>query len=136
MLKPFISTALFFVLTVFAVAAFAQTNTTTNGAEADDLYVLVKYKTTEDKFDEAVLGLNELILEVKKEPHFVNIKMLVDPADKTNILLYEEWSDEKYYQGDHMITPHLQKFMVEARGFLAGPPEITFWKLHNNYTID
>ncbi len=136
MLKPFISTALFFVLTVFAVAAFAQTNTTTNGAEADDLYVLVKYKTTEDKFDEAVSGLNALILEVKKEPHFVNIKMLVDPADKTNILLYEEWDSEAYYKGDHMGTPHLQKFMVEARGFLAGPPEITFWKLHNNYTID
>ena len=136
MLKPFISTAMFFVLTVFTAVTFAQTNTTTSDAVSGDLYVLVKYKTTEEKFDEAVLGLNALILEVKKEPHFVNIKMLVDPADKTNILLYEEWSDEKYYQEDHMITPHLQKFMVEARGFLAGPPEITFWKLHNNYTID
>jgi quinol monooxygenase YgiN len=136
MLKPFINTALFFVLTIFTAVTFAQTNTTANGAEIDDLYVLVKYKTTEEKFDEAVSGLNALILEVKKEPHFVNIKMLVDPADRTNILLYEQWDSEAYYKGDHMGTPHLQKFMVDARSFIAGPPDISFWKLNGNYTAD
>lgn len=62
--------------------------------------------------------------------------MLVDPADMTNILLYEEWDSEAYYKGDHMGTPHLQKFMIDARGFIAGPPDISFWKLQNNYTAD
>lgn len=136
MLKPFISTAIFFVLTVFTSVAFAQTNSGTNNAENDDLYVLVKYKTTEQKFDEAVLALDALILEVKKEPHFVNIKMLIDPADRTNILLYEQWNSEAYYKGDHMGTPHLQKFMIDARSFIAGPPDISFWKLKNNYSAD
>lgn len=136
MLKPFISTAIFFVLTVFTSVAFAQTNSGTNNAESDDLYVLVKYKTTEQKFDEAVLALDALILEVKKEPHFVNIKMLIDPADRTNILLYEQWNSEAYYKGDHMGTPHLQKFMIDARSFIAGPPDISFWKLKNNYSAD
>lgn len=136
MLKPFISTAIFFVLTVFTSVAFAQTNSGTNNAESDDLYVLVKYKTTEQKFDEAVLALDALILEVKKEPHFVNIKMLIDPADRTNILLYEQWNSEAYYKGDHMGTPHLQKFLIDARSFIAGPPDISFWKLKNNYSAD
>lgn len=100
------------------------------------IIVLVKYKSQPEKEAEALSALNTLLQQVKKEPNFVNIKMLVDPSDKTNILLYEEWSDESYYKGDHANTPHLQKFMVEARKFLAGPPEITFWKLNNNYTMD
>jgi quinol monooxygenase YgiN len=136
MLKPFISTAIFFVLTFITAVTFAQTNTGTSESENGDLYVLVKYRTTEEKFDEAVLALNALILEVKKEPHFVNIKMLVDPADKTNILLYEQWDSEAYYKGDHMSTPHLQKFMIDARSFIAGPPDISFWKLNSDYTAD
>ena len=100
------------------------------------IIVLVKYKSKPEKGDESLAALKNLINEVKKEPNFIIIKVLVDPEDNTNILLYEEWLDEKYYQGDHMITPHLQKFMGDARGFLAGPPEITFWKLHKNYTVD
>lgn len=136
MLKPFISSAILFVLVVCTAVTNAQTNTRINEAEAGDLYVLVKYKTTEEKFDEAVSGLNALILEVKKEPHFVNIKMLIDPADRTNILLYEQWDSEDYYKGDHMATAHLQKFMIDARNFIAGPPDISFWKLKNNYTAD
>lgn len=62
--------------------------------------------------------------------------MLVDPADKTNILLCEEWSDEECYKGDHINTPHLKKFIGDARNFLAGPPDISFWKLNNNYAAD
>ena len=54
----------------------------------------------------------------------------------SNILLYEEWSDEVYYKGDHMNTTHLQKFIGDSRNFLAGPPEISFWKLNSNYTLD
>lgn len=63
--------------------------------------MLVKYKSQPEKEAEALSALNTLLQQVKKEPNFVNIKVLVDPADKTNILLYEEWSDESYYKGDH-----------------------------------
>lgn len=125
----------FLLLTVF-VSSYAQEKSETAANGKNNITVLVKYKTQPDKFDEALSALNALILEVKKEPNFVIIKMLVDPEDKTNILLYEEWSDEEYYKGEHMKTPHLQKFIGDSRNFLAGPPEITFWKLHNNYTID
>jgi len=51
--------------------------------------------------------------------------------DNSNILLYEIWANEDYYKGEHMKTPHLQQFMTDARSFLAGPPEITYWKIEN-----
>jgi quinol monooxygenase YgiN len=111
-----------------------KTATADNGK--NNLFVLVKYKTQPGKHDEALSALNSLILEVKKEPNFVNIKMFVDPADQTNILLYEQWTDEAYYKGEHMNTPHLQKFMGDAREFLAGPPDISSWKLSQNYSLD
>ncbi len=98
--------------------------------------MLVKYKTQPEKESAALSGLIALIEEVKKEPNFVNIKLLVDPSDNSNILLYEQWTDEAYYKGAHMNTTHLQKFMADAREFLAGPPEISFWKINNNFTID
>ena len=125
----------FLLLTVF-VSSYAQEKSETAANGKNNITVLVKYKTQPDKFDEAVSALNALILEVKKEPNFIIIKMLVDPEDKTNILLYEEWSDEEYYKDDHMNTAHLQKFMDEARSFLAGPPEISFWQMNANFTLD
>ncbi|MEO6584611.1 MAG: putative quinol monooxygenase [Ferruginibacter sp.] len=104
-------------------------NDATNNTK--DLVVLVKYKTQPAKESEALTALKNLIEKVKKEPNYSSIKMLVDPIDKSNILLYEQWSDETYYKGEHMNTPHLQHFMKEARLYLAGPPDISFWKMES-----
>ncbi|MBF6640110.1 antibiotic biosynthesis monooxygenase [Flavobacterium sp. J49] len=98
-----------------------------------NIVVLVKYKTQPSKADETVLALTNLIENVKKEPHFVNIKLHVDPKDSTNILLYEEWDDELYYNSKHMQTSHLQKFIGDSRNFLTGPPEISFWKVEKEF---
>jgi quinol monooxygenase YgiN len=68
--------------------------------EKNNLTVLVKYKSQPEKQEDVLAALNALILEVNKEPNLVNIKMLVDPKDKLNILLFEEWSDEAYYKGE------------------------------------
>jgi hypothetical protein len=35
-----------------------------------------------------------------------------------------------------MNTPHLKKFMNDARNFLAGQPDISFWKLNSYYTAN
>jgi len=134
--KGNIKTLLFFFMLTLLTSAYAQQKSESVNKENNNLTVLVKYKSQPEKQAEVLAALNTLILEVKKEPHFVNIKMFVDPADKTNILLYEEWSDEEYYKGDHMNTTHLQKFIGDSRNFLAGPPEISFWKLNSNYTLD
>lgn len=102
---------------------------------SQNLIVLVKYKTQPSKSKEAIAGLTKLIEAVKDEPNFVNIILYSDPNDDSNILLYEEWSDETYYNGDHVKTSHLQNFMQESRAFLAGPPEISQWKIEKEYNL-
>jgi len=134
--KGNIKTLLCYLMLTLLTSAYAQQKSESVNNENNNLTVLVNYKSQPEKQAEVLAALNALILEVKKEPHFVNIKMFVDPADKTNILLYEEWSDEVYYKGDHMNTTHLQKFIGDSRSFLAGPPEISFWMLNSNYTVD
>jgi quinol monooxygenase YgiN len=104
-------------------AAYSQKN--------KELIVIVKYKTQAGKDSIALSALKDLVEQVKKEPGYVKIIIHFDPIDKSNILLYEKWSNEEYYKGDHMKTSHLQKFISDSRSFLAGPPEITFWKIEN-----
>ena len=56
----------------------------------------------------------------------------------TNILLYEEWGDESYYNSEHMNTVHLKEFIANSRNFLAGPQKFLFGMLIvflYNYTI-
>ena len=115
---------------VVAVSAIVISFSFTDNKEnqGDQLHVLVKYKALPDKSDEALAELKTLIAEVKKEPHYKSITILNDPEDPTNILLYEQWNDAAYYKGDHLKTAHLQNFMTSSRSFLAGPPDISFWK--------
>ncbi len=96
-----------------------------------NLIVLVKYKTLPGKDSSGLIELKKLLNKVKYEPNYVSIIVHVDPIDKSNILLYEQWSNEDYYKGDHLKTPHLQQFMIDSKLFLAGPPEFTFWTINN-----
>lgn len=98
-----------------------------------NIVVLVEYKSQPTKEAETLSELFKLIEEVKKEPHFVNIKIHVDPKDKSNILLYEEWDNESYFTTDHMKTPHLKKFVADSKYFLNGPPKISFWKIEKEF---
>ncbi len=100
-----------------------------NETGTNEVYVLVKYKAQQNKSEQALTELKNLVTKVKEEPNYNKIVIHVDPADPTNILLYEHWDDEAYYKGYHMSTPHLQKFITNSREFLAGPPEITFWEV-------
>ena len=100
---------------------------------ANNIVVIVKYKALQNKSVDAITELKKLIEEVKKEKHFVSLRLHVDQSDNSNILIYEEWADELYYNNQHMKTKHLQKFIAESQAFLAGPPEISFWKVNAAY---
>jgi quinol monooxygenase YgiN len=98
-----------------------------------NLIVLVEYNIQPTKSDDAIAGLTELIENVTKEPHFVSIKLHSDLKDESKILLYEEWSNETYYNTEHMKTEHLRKFIEDSRTFLAGPPNISQWKIEKEF---
>ena len=119
------------LLPVLLIALSVLCFTTASSQANVDLVVLVKYKTQPGKDSLALASLKSLVDKVKAEPHYVNIIIHVDPTDKSNILLYEQWGSGDYFKGEHMKTAHLQQFMKDARLFLAGPPEITYWKKEN-----
>jgi quinol monooxygenase YgiN len=126
-----ISTKLVLMLTAFLFMGCETKTEQTDNTE--NVIVTVRYKTQPEKSAEAVVALTELLNHVKTEPNFVSIDMHVDSNDNTNILLYEVWSDGDYYNGAHMETEHLQKFIGNSRNFLAGPPEIMNWKCEGEF---
>jgi quinol monooxygenase YgiN len=108
----------------------------TSKSSDQHLAVLVKYKTQPLKSKEAVAGMTKLIEAVKTETNFVSITILTDKNDPSVIMLYEEWSNEAYYYGDHMKTNHLQEFIIASRDYLIGPPEITGWKIEKKFAAE
>jgi quinol monooxygenase YgiN len=73
--------------------------------------------------------LSDLIATVvASEPDCLGIELLEDPVDPNRLLLWERWTSQAAYSGAHMQTPHLQGFIQRAPGFLAGPPQIIFWR--------
>lgn len=99
----------------------------------DDVYVLITYRAQPNKSVDAVNALRRLIEDVKKEDHFVSIDLHVDQANNANIMLFERWDDEGYYRNQHMETQHMKDFIVSAQQFLVGPPQISYWKLHERF---
>lgn len=75
--KGNIKTLIFFFMLTLLTSAYAQQKSESVNNKNNNLTVLVKYKSQPEKQAEVLTALNALILEVKKEPHFVNIKMFV-----------------------------------------------------------
>ena len=62
----------------------------------------------------------------RTEPGCKTFDVSVDPNDKTSVMLYEVYADEKAFQA-HQETPHFQKYLAEAIPLLASR-ERRFWK--------
>jgi autoinducer 2-degrading protein len=62
----------------------------------------------------------------RKEPGCRQFDVLVDPKDKTKVMLYEVYNDEQAFEA-HQATPHFKKYVAEAVPLLASR-ERTVWK--------
>ena len=62
----------------------------------------------------------------RKEPGCKQFDVLVDPKDRTKVLLYEVYVDEKAFDA-HQQTAHFKKYVVEAVPLLASR-ERHVWK--------
>jgi autoinducer 2-degrading protein len=65
----------------------------------------------------------------RKEPGCKTFDVVVDPADKTKVMLYEVYADEKAFDA-HQQTPHFKKYVAEAVPLLASR-ERQIWKRVN-----
>ena len=64
--------------------------------------------------------------EARKEPGCRQFEVLVDPKDKTKVMLYEVYNDDKAFEA-HQQTPHFRKYVAEAVPLLASR-ERQVWK--------
>jgi autoinducer 2-degrading protein len=56
--------------------------------------------------------------EARKEPGCRQFEVLVDAQDKTKVMLYEIYNDEKAFEA-HQQTAHFKKYLAEAVPLLA-----------------
>ena len=54
----------------------------------------------------------------RKEPGCKQFDVLVDPKDRTRVLLYEVYLDDKAFDA-HQQTPHFKKYLSDAVPLLA-----------------
>ena len=56
--------------------------------------------------------------EARKEPGCRQFEVLVDPADRAHVMLFEVYDDDKAFEA-HQQTPHFKKYLAEAVPLLA-----------------
>jgi (4S)-4-hydroxy-5-phosphonooxypentane-2,3-dione isomerase len=56
--------------------------------------------------------------EARKEPGCRHFDVLVDPKDRTRVMLYEIYDDERAFEA-HQQTAHFKKYLAEAVPLLA-----------------
>jgi len=56
--------------------------------------------------------------EARKEPGCRQFEVLVDPKDKTKVVLFEIYDDDKAFEA-HQATPHFKKYLADAVPLLA-----------------
>jgi quinol monooxygenase YgiN len=54
----------------------------------------------------------------RKEPGCRQFDVLVDPQDRSKVMLYEIYNDEPAFEA-HQQTPHFKKYLAEAVPLLA-----------------
>lgn len=94
-----------------------------------DITVIIDYRALPDRAERALEEITTLIgtvMELESDCHGIDI--LVDEDDQTRIRLIEYWPTRESYLGPHLQQPHIQEFIARAGEFIAGPPDITFWR--------
>jgi quinol monooxygenase YgiN len=62
----------------------------------------------------------------RKEPGCRQFEVLVDPQDRTKVMLFEVYDDDKAFEA-HQQTAHFKKYLAEAVPLLASR-ERSVWK--------
>jgi quinol monooxygenase YgiN len=65
--------------------------------------------------------------EARKEPGCRQFEVLVDPKDRSKVLLFEIYDDDKAFEA-HQATPHFKKYLAEAVPLLASRERQVFTK--------
>jgi len=78
----------------------------------------VNLRIKAENVDAFMAGVLANAREARKEPGCRQFEVLVDPKDKTKVLLFEIYNDDKAFEA-HQQTPHFKKYLAEAVPLLA-----------------
>ena len=80
--------------------------------------LLVNIRIKPENVDRFMKGIAENARAARKEPGCRQFEVLVDPKDRTKVVLFEVYDDEKAFE-THQNTPHFKKYLAEAVPLLA-----------------
>jgi len=80
--------------------------------------LVVNIRVKPDDVERFMKQVLENAREARKEPGCRQFDVLFDPKDKTKVMLYEIYNDEKAFEA-HQQTPHFKKYLAEAVPLLA-----------------
>ena len=80
--------------------------------------LVVNIRIKPESVESFMRKLGENAAAARKEPGCRQFDVLVDPKDRTKVMLYEVYNDDKAFEA-HQQTPHFKKYMAEAVPLLA-----------------
>ena len=80
--------------------------------------LVVNIKITPENVERFMAMVLTNAREARNEPGCRQFDVLVDPQEKTKVMLYEVYNDEKAFEA-HQQTPHFKKYLAEAVPLLA-----------------
>jgi quinol monooxygenase YgiN len=89
--------------------------------------LVVNIRVKPESVDAFMKRLGENAAAARKETGCRQFEVLVDPKDKTKVMLFEVYDDEKAFEA-HQATPHFKKYLAEAVPLLASRERQVFTK--------
>jgi quinol monooxygenase YgiN len=89
--------------------------------------LVVNIRIKPENVDVFMKALMENARNARKEPGCRQFEVLMDPQDRTKVMLFEVYDDEKAFEA-HQATPHFKRYMAEAVPLLASRERQLFRK--------
>jgi (4S)-4-hydroxy-5-phosphonooxypentane-2,3-dione isomerase len=90
--------------------------------------LLVSIRVKAENADRFMKALGENARAARKEPGCRQFEVLVDAKDKTKVVLFEVYDDERAFEA-HQQTPHFKKYLAEAVPLLASRERLVLTKV-------
>jgi (4S)-4-hydroxy-5-phosphonooxypentane-2,3-dione isomerase len=95
--------------------------------EGEAMFTLVvQIKVKPENVDAFMKKLDDNARAARTEPGCRQFEVLVDPKDRTKVMLFEVYNDEAAFEA-HQATPHFKTYVAEAVPMLASR-ERSVWK--------
>ena len=90
--------------------------------------LVVRIRIKPENVDAFMAKLAVNAAQARTEPGCRQFDVLVDPADRTHVMLYEIYDNEKAFEA-HQQTAHFKRYVAEAVPLLASRQRFTWRRI-------